>query len=83
MMQRTFLIAAGKRIGRASHRLAAASWRSASFLSVTATQAMTVSMVGALLLLTLACSLYAIGMGLGHVGGVLRSSALVAAVNEN
>ncbi|KJK24740.1 hypothetical protein UB46_08555 [Burkholderiaceae bacterium 16] len=72
MMQRTFPIAAGKRIGRASYRLATASWRSASFLSVMATQTMTASMVGALLLMTLACSLYAIGMGLGHVGGILR-----------
>lgn len=72
MMRRTFLIDAGKRIGRASYRLAIASWRSASFLSVMATQTMTASMVCALLLMTLACSLYVIGMGLGHVGGHLR-----------
>lgn len=53
-------------------RLAWASWRGASVLSVMAVQTMPASVVGAMLLMTLACSLYLIAMVLVRVDGVQR-----------
>ncbi len=63
------LDAAYKGTDRASYRLARSSWRGASDLSVLAVQTMPASVVGAVLLMTLACSMYLIALALVRVDG--------------
>jgi hypothetical protein len=70
MSQRTFFKTARTKISRASHRLAGASWQSASFLSDVALQTMTASLVGGMLLMAASCSMYAIAMALLHVNSI-------------
>lgn len=70
MSQRNLIYAVRRRICHASHRLAGASWQGASFLSDVALQTMTASLVGGMLLMAAACSMYAIAMALLHVDGI-------------
>lgn len=54
---------------RASSRLADATWQGASFLSDVAIQTTTASIVGGVVLMAAACSMYAIAMAL-RVDGI-------------
>jgi len=72
MSQSTFLFAVRTKICRASSRLAGASWQGAWFLSDVALQMMTASLVGSMLLMTAACSMYAISMALQHLDSMPR-----------
>jgi len=70
MLQSNLFLAARTKISRASHRLAGASWQGASFLSDVALQTMTASLVGGMLLMAAACSMYAVAMVLLHMDGI-------------
>jgi len=72
MSQSTIFLTARMRVCRASYRLAGASWQGASFLSDVALQTMTASLVGGMLLMAAACSMYAISMALLHVDSIPR-----------
>jgi hypothetical protein len=72
MSQSNFFYAARTKICLASHRLAGATWQGASLLSDVAFQTMTASLVGGMLLMAAACSMYAIAIALLHLDGIPR-----------
>ncbi|MFS8975385.1 hypothetical protein PO002_12870 [Cupriavidus necator] len=72
MSHDAFLIAARTRISCASRQLAGASWQGASVLSDFALQMMTASIIGSMLLMVVACSMYVMAIALLRGDGVVR-----------
>ncbi|CAG2151020.1 hypothetical protein LMG31506_04347 [Cupriavidus yeoncheonensis] len=72
MSQSPFPSASLADLRRTSHRLVGASWQAAAIFSDVALQMMTASIVGSMLLLAAAYSMYAIATALLRLDGSLR-----------